>query len=665
MSLISPADPLTHAPFAVHVESVSKHYHIWNSPSARLQYSVLSQAHRTLRFALPRDTATLRTLAAWRDGLGANFQALQDVSITIRKGESLGIIGRNGSGKSTLLQIIAGTLQPTSGKVEVEGRVAAMLELGSGFNPEFTGRENVYLNASILGLTKKEIDARIDAIVDFADLGVFIDQPVKTYSSGMVVRLGFAVLTQIEPEILIIDEALSVGDFLFQQKCFDAIREFKQRGCTLLFVSHAMTTVLELCDRAMLLDSGHLAFAGPAKDAVNLYEASALRSRFNTGERPLQIVVADAGAPVPAAGKSMTAPMAGRNGHADKAPAASPMAPMHAVNAARAEPGPLGTDDHPSPARSAPAVARELAGEEAGLAMDTGSVVSGDASLQFVYLYDAHGIERTSIISEEEVTLSIGILCARALDDPHVGFKIRDRTGRVVFETSSLCMREHIGPVAAQQVLITKFSFALPIQQGEYSVTVGFANGGVGDSDYAESLLFLHGVKTFHVYKNRQSIIWSGTVNLFPRAAFSKEDGRQFYMEAMPEEEAAKVIWSVSRCPAQTAAGKEFTVAVRVENGSVSAINSYPPHPVSLSYHWKDARTGQTVVQDGARSALAAATLPRSGRTYEATVLAPELAGDYLLEMTLIQENVRWFEEVRPDLLVARKVRTGPTGSSH
>ena len=259
---------------------------------------------------MPRETAALKGLARWRDRLGANFQALQDVSFTIRKGESIGLIGRNGSGKSTLLQIIAGTLQPTSGEVDVDGRVAAMLELGSGFNPEFTGRENVYLNASILGLTKKEIDDRIEGIVDFADLGVFIDQPVKTYSSGMVVRLGFAVLTQIDPEILIIDEALSVGDFLFQQKCFDTIRQFKERGCTLLFVSHAMTTVLELCDRAMLLDSGHLAFDGPAKDAVNLYEASALRSRFHTGERALQIVVADVGAPVPATTRNGAAPHA-------------------------------------------------------------------------------------------------------------------------------------------------------------------------------------------------------------------------------------------------------------------------------------------------------------------------------------------------------------------
>ncbi len=641
----APVHPESNVSFAVQVEAVSKHYQIWSSPSARLQYSLLSQAHRSLRFAVPRDTAALRGLARWRDRLGANFQALQDVSFTIRKGESIGLIGRNGSGKSTLLQIIAGTLQPTSGEVDVDGRVAAMLELGSGFNPEFTGRENVYLNASILGLTKREIDDRIEGIVDFADLGVFIDQPVKTYSSGMVVRLGFAVLTQIDPEILIIDEALSVGDFLFQQKCFDTIRRFKERGCTLLFVSHAMTTVLELCDRAMLLDSGHLAFDGPAKDAVNLYEASALRSRFHTGERALQIVVADAGAPVPAAT---------RNG-------ASPTPEVEATNrlpasrhaTAAAYPGTNGI----AAAQMAAPEANSDDGAEQGPGMDTGSMVSDDASLQFVRLYDAHGIERTSIISEEEVTLSIGILCNRALHDPHVGFKIRDRLGRVIFETSSLCMQERIGPVAAQQVVVARFSFALPIQQGEYSVTVGFANGGVGEADYAESLLFLHGVKTFHVYKNRQGIIWSGVVNLFPRAAFTKEDTGCYLMEAMPEEQAAKVEWRLADCPTQTVVGKEFTVGVRVANRSALMLNSYPPHPVSLSYHWKDAQTQQTLVQDGIRSPFATAVAPGADQTYEATVLAPEQAGDYLLEMTLIQENVRWFEEVRADLLLGRRVR--------
>ena len=630
---------VTSEALAIRGEGVSKLYHIWHSPSARLRFSVLSQLHRTLRVALERDTPALRALARWREALVADFEALRGVSFTVRRGESVGIIGRNGSGKSTLLQVIAGTLRPTSGEVEVEGRVAAMLELGSGFNPEFTGRENVYLNASILGLNKQEIDERLDAIVDFADLGMFIDQPVKTYSSGMVVRLGFAVLTQIEPDILIIDEALSVGDFLFQQKCFDCIRQFKERGCTLLFVSHAMNTVMELCDRALLLDSGHLAYDGLAKDAVNLYEASALRSRFQTGSRPLQIVVP---AKVPTAPSEANLAHVASSSLPERSELSSPV--VHRNGTIRA----------PQRRESEEAVA----GPDPGMGMDTGSLTSEDAALQFVHLYDASGMERNWVTSEEEVVLVIGILCARNLHDPHVGFKIRDRLGRILFETSSLCMRRPIGPVAAGQMLVSNFRFALPIMEGEYSVTVGFANGGVGTSDYAESLLFLHGVKTFRVYKNPAAIIWSGVFNLHPSVTYSREAAGSYQMDALSEEQAARVQWKLGKCPARVEAGREFVVTLHVSNGSDHTLNSFPPHPVSVSYHWKDANTHEVVVQEGNRTLLTPAVTPAQEHAYTVNVLAPEQAGEFLLQVTLVQENVRWFEEVRSDLLVGRRVQT-------
>ena len=494
----------------IRLEGVSKHYHIWNSPSARLLYSLLSQSHKGLRFSLERDTPTLAKLARWRDSLREDYEALQEVSFHIRQGESVGIIGRNGSGKSTLLQIIAGTLQMTAGTVEIQGRIAAMLELGSGFNPEFTGRENIFLNGSILGLTKAEIEARQHAIMEFADLGMFIDQPVKTYSSGMVVRLGFAVLTQIEPEIFIIDEALSVGDFLFQQKCFDFIRQFKDGGGTLLFVSHAMSTVMELCDRALLLDSGHLAFDGPVRDAVNLYEASALRSRFQTGERPLQIVT-----PPKSGGKA--------EGEATK-PNGSVAAPALVERAATVEETEAGGTNLGQPGEAGAAETADSAAPREGAAADLGSVTSDDASLQFVRLAATDGTERDWFTSEEEAVLNVGILCVRELHDPHIGFKIRDRLGRVIFETSSLCMGRRVGEVAAGQRLESEFRFALPIAPGEYSVTIGFANGAVGNSDYEEALLYQHGVRTFQVYKNNQAIIWSGVVNLHPRVEFSKRD---------------------------------------------------------------------------------------------------------------------------------------------
>jgi lipopolysaccharide transport system ATP-binding protein len=200
------------------------------------------------------------------------FWALNDVSLDIKKGESLGIIGRNGSGKSTLLQIICGTLAPTGGSVENCGRVAALLELGSGFNPEFTGRENVYVNAAVLGLGEEEVGARFGDIAAFADIGEFIEQPVKTYSSGMVVRLAFAVAFNVDPEILIVDEALSVGDELFHRKCFSRIEAISKNGATILFVSHSGNAIVELCDRAVLLDAGEKLAIGEPKHIVGHYQ---------------------------------------------------------------------------------------------------------------------------------------------------------------------------------------------------------------------------------------------------------------------------------------------------------------------------------------------------------------------------------------------------------
>jgi lipopolysaccharide transport system ATP-binding protein len=199
------------------------------------------------------------------------FWALRDVSFQVRRGESFGIIGRNGAGKSTLLQILAGTSTPTSGEAVVNGRIAALLELGSGFNPEFTGRDNVFLNGRILGLTQREIAARYDQIVEFADIGEFIDQPVKTYSSGMYVRLAFAVQANIDASTVIIDEALAVGDVFFQQKCYARLEQLRTSGAAILLVSHSMPDIEQYCERAILLDHGTPQFIGPASEAAKHY----------------------------------------------------------------------------------------------------------------------------------------------------------------------------------------------------------------------------------------------------------------------------------------------------------------------------------------------------------------------------------------------------------
>lgn len=243
---------------AIRVANISKHYEIYEHPRDRLKQFFAPRAQRLLG-RTPRQY--------YRE-----FTALHDISFTVRRGQTVGIIGRNGSGKSTLLQIICGTLTPSSGEVQVNGRIAALLELGSGFNPEFSGRENVYLNGAILGLSREQMEARFDEIAAFADIGEFLEQPVKNYSSGMQVRLAFAVSVCVEPDILVVDEALAVGDEAFQRKCFARIERIKEDGGTILFVNHGAQAVVQLSDEAILLDRGEVLCAGRPKFVVNQYQ---------------------------------------------------------------------------------------------------------------------------------------------------------------------------------------------------------------------------------------------------------------------------------------------------------------------------------------------------------------------------------------------------------
>ena len=230
----------------------------------------------------------------------SDFWALRDLSFEIKRGESVGIVGRNGSGKSTLLQILCGIMPPTEGTVNVNGRVAALLELGAGFHPQFTGRENIFLNGAIMGLSKSEIEERFDDIASFADIGDFIDQPVRTYSSGMYVRLAFAAAINVDPDILIVDEALGVGDEAFQRKCFSHIHSIQKKGTTIIFVSHAATAIVGLCDKTLLLDSGELLMAGAPKTVISryhklIYAPSETRARLRNEIRSLGSDSGDAG----------------------------------------------------------------------------------------------------------------------------------------------------------------------------------------------------------------------------------------------------------------------------------------------------------------------------------------------------------------------------------
>lgn len=245
-------------PLAISLNGVGKEYQIYQKPIDRL-----------------------RAMLPWNKDktIGTKFHALKDISIDIQKGEVVGVIGRNGAGKSTLLQIVAQTIIPSHGSATINGKVAALLELGSGFNPEFTGRENVFMSAAIAGMSQSEINSRYQSIVDFSEIGDFIDQPVKTYSSGMLVRLAFSVATSIKPDILIIDEALSVGDGAFARKSFERIIQLKDEGCTILFCSHSMYQIEMICNKALWLDHGEIKEYGSPLAAIKSYETHLLSKK--------------------------------------------------------------------------------------------------------------------------------------------------------------------------------------------------------------------------------------------------------------------------------------------------------------------------------------------------------------------------------------------------
>lgn len=241
---------------------ISKSYRLYNKPSDRIK----------------------ETFHPFGKKYSTPFQALKNVSMGISSGETLGIVGRNGCGKSTLLQIICSIMPPTSGTFHVNGRISAILELGAGFNPEFTGRDNVFLNCSILGMERRTVEERIDTIIEFADIGAFIDQPVKTYSSGMAMRLAFSIAISVDPAILIVDEALAVGDAAFQRKCYAKIKSLQERGTTILFVSHDAGAVIELCNRAVLLEQGEVIFTGDPKKVISLYHKLLFAPQDKLGE---------------------------------------------------------------------------------------------------------------------------------------------------------------------------------------------------------------------------------------------------------------------------------------------------------------------------------------------------------------------------------------------
>lgn len=411
------------------VANLSKIFRTYERPKDRLIEGLYGLAARMC--PVPALKAKLRVRA---ERCSRKFWALNNVSFEIRRGQTVGIVGRNGSGKSTLLQIICGTLAPTAGSAQLNGRVAALLELGSGFNLEFTGRENVFLNAQLYGLTRKQIEERYDDIVAFADIGDFVDQPVKTYSSGMLVRLAFAVIAHVDADVLIIDEALAVGDAFFTQKCMRFLRRFMQNG-TILFVSHDMSSVKSLCSHAIWLEHGQVLKAGSPKEVCDAY----LEAFYEAQQ-----------------GKSTTTRL---------------------KSDARFNSASVTARDQRLKFINQTQLRNDLQLFE--FDPNASSFGTGDAQIVDVRFLDEDGRPLAWVVGGEEVILSVVASVHRPLSSPIVGFYVKDRLGQTLFgDNTYLSYVDSAIECGEGEELEARFQFQMPIlPKGDYSVCVAIAEG--------------------------------------------------------------------------------------------------------------------------------------------------------------------------------------------
>jgi lipopolysaccharide transport system ATP-binding protein len=397
---------------AIRLDNLGKNYHIYDKPNDRLKQMMFGNFKTYYR----------------------EYWAVKGLSFTVNKGETVGIIGQNGSGKSTLLQLICGTLNATSGTIETHGRIAALLELGSGFNPEFSGAENVYLNATILGLSQAETQARYNDIIEFADIGDFIDQPVKTYSSGMVVRLAFAVIAHVDADILVIDEALSVGDAFFVQKCMRFLRSFMENG-TVLFVSHDPSAVLNLCDRAIWLEQGALIAEGKPKQITERYLEKVYEAQQGKSVKTDKSLTTETGKEIKFV-KDMR---------------------LDFINRSK-----LRNDI-----------------EIFKFSPVSASFGKGSVKITDVVLLDELGNKCGWIVGGEQVTLVINCLVKHHITSPIIGFQVKDKLGQVIFgDNTYLTFFEKPRNIDADSTFCGKFEFIMPLLPvGDYSIASAVAEG--------------------------------------------------------------------------------------------------------------------------------------------------------------------------------------------
>ena len=388
--------------YAIKVENVSKVYRLYSKPSDRLK----------------------EALSIRKKNYHKNYSALNNVSFEVKKGECVGLMGVNGAGKSTMLKIITGVLNPSSGNIDINGKISALLELGAGFNMDYTGMENIYLNGTLMGYSEKEIQSRVQEILDFADIGDYINQPVKTYSSGMFVRLAFAVAINIDPEILIVDEALSVGDVFFQAKCYKKFEDFKNQGKTILLVTHSLSSVLKYCDRVVLLDKGNKLAEGEPAEMIDLYK----KLLVNQGD----------------------------DNNLDKK-----------------------SDDE-----SKGISLQETENWKAKMVLnpDINSYGNGMAEIIDFGLFDNKGRITNQINKGEEFTLKMRVKFNETIDEPICAFTIVNLHGTDVTGTNTMYEKCNTGIVENGEIIEAEFTQKMDIQGGHYLISLGCT--GYNDGEF-------------------------------------------------------------------------------------------------------------------------------------------------------------------------------------
>lgn len=393
---------------AIKVSDLAKQYQVYTSPSERLKELIFPRQRHT------------------------SINALQSTSFEVQHGEVLGILGRNGAGKSTLLQMLAGTLTPTTGCIELDGKITALLELGSGFNPEFSGRDNIYLYGSILGLTKKKVREQLDSILDFADIGEFVDRPLKTYSSGMRVRLAFSTIVGLDPEIIIVDEALAVGDAAFQLKCMRLINALKAKGKTFVLVTHSIPQVVSFCTRAIVIEAGRVVYDGDPQQAAHVYKATLFPA-----ERKRILEQVDA-PQLPGA----------------QATQSEQAAASVAVNDA--------TRKFVSENEFVPESSEYRFG-------------SGNAKIERVDVIGRNGVSSRVFVSHESVTLRLSIRSTRRIDAPEYGFRVRNQKGLDIYISNTSALKTRVSAIEKGKLHIVEFKLDLSLLSGEYFISCGLS----------------------------------------------------------------------------------------------------------------------------------------------------------------------------------------------